>query len=213
MKFRWFLLLIIIILVAVPHLSAVDTDDWDEVTVNKVDFKIPEKFSNGEMNKDNTCYKHGDPFDFLIFSLIKYDNLKRMYGSSITSDGLIDVEETEIDGHHAVVLYQYNDFYNHDYLEVFFATGKKIFRIQYNSDNVTDELKEIIKSTPKSEMSEDAFLNKLDNAQKDYVREDYEKNLELDMEDYYRTYNDEHNRESFYYWGSNGFGVGGSTRW
>ena len=212
MKFRWFLLLIII-LIAIPHLSAVDTDDWDEITVNKVVFKIPEKFSNGEMNKDNTCYEHGDPFDFLIFSLIKYNNLKRMYGSSVTSNGLIDVEETEIDGHPAVVLYLHNDFYNHDYLEVFFATGKKIFRIHYNSDNVTDELKEIIKSTPKSEMSEETFLNKLDNAQRDYIQENNDKNLELNLEDYYRTYNDKHNHENFYYLGSNGFGVGGSIRW
>lgn len=211
MKFRWFLLLIVI-LIAIPHLSAVDMDDWDEVTVNKVTFEIPEKFSNGEMNKDNTSYKHGDPFDFLIFSLIKYDNLKRMYGSSVTGNSLIDMEETEIDGHHAVVLYQYNNFYNHDYLEVFFATGKKIFRIHYNSDNITDELKEIIKSTPKSNMSKETFLNKLDNAQRDYIQENNDKNLELDLEEYYRIYNDKHNRESFYFWGSNGFGVGGSTR-
>lgn len=212
MRLKWILFLIII-LIALPHIHAVDTSNWDEVTVNKVTLKIPEKFSNGTFNKDKTCYTHNDPFDFLIFSLIKYNNLKRMYGSAITNDNLMDVEETEIDGHHAVVLYAYNDFYNHDYLQVFFATGKKIFRIQYNSDKLTGELKEIIKSTPKSKISEETFLNKLDNAQKDYITENYQKNLELDLEDAYRSYNDNNRHESFYYWGSNGFGVGGSYRW
>lgn len=211
MKFRWFLLLIII-LISIPHLSAVDTDNWTNVTVNKVNFKIPEKFSNEKMNEE-TYYKHGDPYDFSIFSLINYVKLKSTYGLSSTSSSLKDMEETEIEGHPAVVLYKYNDFYNYDYLEIFFATGKKIFRIQYNSNNVTGELKEIIKSTPQSKMSEETFYNKLDNAQRDYIREDYEKNLELDLEDYYRTYNKEHNRENFFYWGSNGFGVGSSTRW
>lgn len=206
-------LLLAILLVGLPCIYALDTSDWDEVTVNKVTLKIPEKFSNGTMNKDNTSYKHGEPFDFLIFSLIKYDNLKSMYGYSSTSDGLTDMEETEIEGHPAVVLYRHNDYYNHDYLEVFFATGEKIFRIHYNSSNVTDELTEIIKSTPESKMSKETFLDKLDTAQRDYEREEFEKNLELDIEDYYRTYNDEHKHNSFYYFGSNGFGVGGSTRW
>lgn len=202
-----------IILFGLPCIYALDTSSWDEVTVNKVTFKIPEKFSNGTMNTANTCYKHGEPFDFLIFSLIKYDNLKSMYGSSAGSSGLRDVEHTEIAGHPATVLYEYNNFYNHDYLEVFFATGEKIFRIQYNSSNLTDELREIIKSSPQSNMSKETFFEKLDNAQSDYEREEFEKNLELDMEDYYRTYNDNNKHNSFYYFGSNGFGVGGSTRW
>lgn len=206
-------LFLIMILITLPHISAIDTSDWDEVTVNKVTFKIPEKFSNGTLNKYNTGYQHGPPIDFSIYSLLKYDDLKDMYGLAVTNKNLIDIEETEISGHHAVVVHQYNPLYNHDYMDIFFATGKKIFRIYYNSDNVTGELKEIIKSAPKSKMSEETFLNKLDSAQKDYIKEDYEKNLELDMEDYYRTYNDAHNHESYYYWGSNGFGVGGSYRW
>ncbi|WP_432645009.1 hypothetical protein [Methanobrevibacter sp.] len=207
------ILLVIILFALIPHTFAIDTADWEDVTVNKVTFKIPEKFSNGTLNKDNTGYTHGEPFDFLIFSLVKNDNLKSMYGYSYNSKHLNDSEETEIAGHHAVVLYQYNDYYNYDFLEVFFATGKKIFRIQYNSDNVTDELKEIIKSTPKSEMTKETFLNKLDNAQRDYSQESYQKNLEVDLEDSYHTDNNHHKRQYFYYIGSKGPGVGMSYRW
>ncbi len=205
MKLQWFIVLIII-LISIPHISANDTSDWSEVTVNKVTFKIPDKFSNGEFNKDGTCYSHGDPFNFLIFSLVKYDNLKSMYG--LHSTNCLDIEETTISGHDAVIIYDYNNFYNHDYLEVFFTSGTKIFRIHYDSSNVTPELEKIIGSTPKSKMSTERFLNKLDAAQRDYIQEDFEKNLELDLEDYYRDYNDQHNRQVYSYWGSNGFGVG-----
>lgn len=207
------ILLVIIFLIIIPNTYSVDTSDWEKVTVNKVAFKIPEKFLNRTINNDSTCYTHGEPFDFLIFSLVKNKDLKNMYGSSCNSNNLKDIEEMEIAGHPAVVLYQYNNYYNHDFLEVFFATGKKIFRIQYNSDNVTDELKEIIKSTPKSKMSEETFLNKLDNAQREYTSKEYQKTLEIDLEDYYRTYNHDHRHQNFYYWGSNGYGVGGSYRW
>ncbi|MGN0177113.1 MAG: hypothetical protein ACI389_04705 [Methanobrevibacter sp.] len=207
------ILLVIILFVLIPHISAEDTNNWKNVTVNKVTFKIPEKFSNGTLNKDNTGYTHGEPFDFIIFSLVKNDNLKRMYGYSYNSRYLNDSEETEIAGHHAVVLYQYNDYYNHDFLEVFFATGKKIFRIQYNSDHVTNELKEIIKSTPKSKISKETFLNKLDTAQRDYCQENYMKNLEVDLEYNYHTQDNHHKPKYFYYLGSHGRGVGMSYSW
>ena len=206
MKFKFFLI-IILLLIVIPHISALDTGNWSEITVNKVTFKIPEKFSNGTMTKYDTGYNQGEGKFFHITSLVKYETLKSIYGSFSTARDLIDIEETEIAGRDAVVIYDHNSFYNYDYLNVFFPVGKKIFRIEYPSSNVTPELKEIIKSAPKSKMSEETFFNKLDTAQRDYIREDYEKNLELDFEEYYRDYNDNRN---FWYWGSNGFGIGGS---
>ena len=209
-------LFLIIILIALPHISAVDTGDWNEITVNNVNFKVPDKYFNESGDKTYAkSYKYGNKFS--IYSCMDYNTLKNYYGKESTSKGVMDIEQTSISGHD--VIHIYNDYHspwgdygglNKSY--VFFSTGNKIFEISFNGDTLTDEIAEIIKSTPESEMSQDVFLNKLDNAQRDYVREDYEKNLELDLEDYYRSYNDEHSRESFYYWGSNGFGVGGSTR-
>lgn len=206
MEFRW-CLMVAIVLISIPHMYAIDTSDWDTVDVNNVNFKIPDRFSDGVFNEKGTCYSTGDPFDFLIFSLINYNNLKSMYGSSSTSTSLLDVEQRDISGHDAVILHKYNNYYDYEYLEVFFTTGTKIFRIHYNSSNVTSELEKIIESTPKSKMSEESFLNKLDNAQRDYIQEEIQENLELDAEEYYRNYND---HQRFYYWGTNGVGVGGT---
>lgn len=212
MKLR-LLLILVIVLIAVPHISAVDAGGWQNVTVNNVTFKIPEKFSNGRINDLNTGYSQGKDRFFHINSLVRYDTLKSIYGITSASGGIENIEEREIAGHDAVVVYNHNDFHDYDYLDVFFTTGNKIFRIQYPSSNVTPELVEMINSTPKSQMSKDAFLNKLDNAQRDYSNEEYQKNLELDFEDYYRSYNDQNRHNSFWYFGSNGYGFGVGTRW
>lgn len=214
MKFRWFLLLILI-LITISHISAEDTEGWGEVTVNKVTFKLPEKYLNGtSFDNFNTGYSKGEKQFFHLNSLIKYESLKSVYGITSTSRGIIDIEECNIEDHDAVVIYNYNDLYDYDYLDVFFTTGKKIFRIQYPASNVTDELKEIINSTPKSNMSKEVFFNKLDTAQRDYIEEENQKNLELDLEDFYRNYND-NRREHFSYvsWGSNGPTFGGGISW
>lgn len=211
MEFKW-LLLIIVFIIVVPHISAVDTGDWQEISVNNVNFKIPERFSNGTFDKLNNSYTQGEQMFFHITSLVKYESLKSVYGVFSTSTDIRDIEEREIAGHDAVIIYDHNNYYDYDYISVFFTTGNKIFRIGYPSSEVTPELVEIINSTPKSEMSKETFLNKLDNAQRDYIEEDRQKNLELDLEEFYRDYNDQHRRESFWYWGSNGFGIGGSTR-
>ena len=208
MKFPW-VILFIIILISIPHMSAKDTSDWSEVTVNKVTFKIPQKYVEENMNESYaTYYFHGTPNNFGIKSCFQYNILKDSYGLYSTSNNVVDIEETNIKGHDAVIFYYYNDFRNIDELHIYFTTGKKIFYIYYQSDKVTPELEKIIKSTPKSKISEEAFLNKLDNAQRDYIQEDYEKNLELDLEDYYRDYNNQHNRQVYSYWGSNGYGIG-----
>ena len=44
-------LFLIILLIAIPHISAVDTSDWIELTVNNVDFKILDKYFNESKGK------------------------------------------------------------------------------------------------------------------------------------------------------------------
>lgn len=46
-------LFLIILLIAIPHISAVDTSDWIELTVNNVDFKIPDKYFNESKGKNH----------------------------------------------------------------------------------------------------------------------------------------------------------------
>ena len=210
-------LFLIILLIALPTINAVDTDNWHDITVNNVNFKVPDKYFNESANPiHEKSYYYSNQFS--IVSCMEYDTLKNNYGFESTSDGIMEIDQISISGHDAVHIY--NNYHskwgngsglNKSY--IFFSTGNKIFEISFKGEKINSEIKEIIKSTPKPNMSEEIFLNKLDNAQRDYIQEDYEKNLELDMEDYYRTYNEEHNHESFYYFGTNGFGVGGSTRW
>lgn len=209
-------LILAILLVGLPCIYALDTSNWHEITVNKVNFKIPDKYFNesGDANYEKS-YSYNN---LLIVSCVDYNTLKHNYGSDSTGKGIIDIEQSSLSGHDLIHIYDnYHSPWNKESTGlnksyVFFSTGNKIFEISFKGEELTEEIQEIIKSTPESKMSEETFLNKLDNAQRDYIREDYEKNLELDLEDYYRIYNDEHNRESFYYFGSNGFGVGGSTR-
>lgn len=209
-------LFLIILLIAIPHISAVDTSDWIELTVNNVDFKIPDKYFNESKGKNHIkSYRYSN--QFAIISCVDYNTLKKEYGYDSTSEGLVDITQTSVSGHDLIHIYDNyksrwdSTGFNTSY--VFFSTGTKIFKISYKRDKITNEIKEIIKNTPKSKMSEETFITKLDNAQRDYLTEEYNKNLELDLEDYYRTYNDEHDRGHFYYWGTNGFGVGGTHRY
>lgn len=198
------------------HIYAVDTSDWIELTVNNVDFKIPDKYFNESKGKNHIkSYRYSN--QFAIISCVDYNTLKKEYGYDSTSEGLVDITQTSVSGHDLIHIYDNyksrwdSTGFNTSY--VFFSTGTKIFKISYKGDKITNEIKEVIKNTPKSKMSEETFITKLDNAQRDYLTEEYNKNLELDLEDYYRTYNDEHDRGHFYYWGTNGFGVGGTHRY
>ena len=135
-----------------------------------------------------------------------------------TSRGEVEMDQTKISGHNVFFIY---DDYKSPFSKsgdslnksnVFFSTGNKIFEISYRGDEITPVIKEIIKSSPKSKMSEESFLNKLDNAQKAYVDEDFQKNLELDLEEFYRDYNDEHDWAHFSYWDRNGYHFGSIHR-
>ena len=184
------LILAILFLIGVSSVSAVDTSDWKEITVNNVDFNLPPKYQpNDSEYKYSQNYFHGSPYDFKIKSMTLYKNLADEYGMWSTSKDARDIEETNIEGHDAIIIYEYNKYFDRTELHLFFSTGEKIFYMNYQKDNVTPELKEIIKSTPKSKMSYETFMDKLNNAQKDYLDEELQINLELDAENYYRDYN------------------------
>ena len=94
---------------------------------------------------------------------------------------LLTLPKLPVSGHDLIHIY--NDYKSRwdatgwNKSSVFFSTGTKIFKITFKGDKITNEIKEIIKNTPKSKMSEETFITKLDNAQRDYLTEEYNKNL------------------------------------
>ena len=179
------LIIVIVLLIRVVTVFAGDTSDWKEITVNNVDFKLPPKYlPNDSEYTYPQSYFHGYPSDFIIKSMTLYNDLLDEYGSN--SKTTLYIEETNIGRHDALIIYNYNKYHDKTELHLFFSTGEKIFYIKYPNDNVTSELKKIIKSTPKSKMSYTTFMDKLNNAQNDYLNQELQINLELDREDYYR---------------------------
>lgn len=165
--------------------SAIDSSNWKEVTINGIDFKIPPKYNGGELiGEDNnyTTYMLETVFNFSISALNNQIDLVEVYGYESTIDELKNLSLKRIGGHDVVILHSYRSICEHDVIYLFYGIGDEIYAISYNGTKITPEIKEIIKNTPKSKMTKNELYKKLDDAQASYV----EKQIEYEEAYYYQ---------------------------
>lgn len=154
--------------------KGIDSSNWKEITINSIDFKIPPKYEGGSLygeNNNYTDYILESVFNFSIASLTTESELKDIYGYESTIDELNDLELKRIAGHDLVILHSYRSVCEHDVVYLFYAIEDEIYAISYNGNNITPEIKEIIKNTPKSTMSKETLYKKLDKVQESYIQE------------------------------------------
>ena len=98
----------------------VNTSDWVNITVNNVSFQIPPEYGGGD--ERDSSYLLTNVFTFGLVTLDNDKSLRNNYGYESTLDELYDVEELEIDGHHAVAFYSHRSIVNHDVTYLYFES-------------------------------------------------------------------------------------------
>lgn len=166
----------IIALLAIGATSAknsdVDTSDWINITVYNTNFQIPPEYGGGSESGGN--YVKTNVFTFGLVALEDDKSLRNNYGYESTLDELYDVEELEIDGHHAVAFYSHRSIVEHDVTYLYFESNKTFYALSYDGNDVNDTIKKIVSYSPKSKFSKEKFDEKLNQMQDDYVEEQRE---------------------------------------
>lgn len=196
----------IIALLAIGATSAeksdVDTSDWFNITINGIDFQIPPEYEGGRNGSD--FYLKDNVFTFGLVTLEDDKSLRNNYGYESTLDELYDVEEMEIDGHHAVAYYSHRSICDHDVTYLYFESNKTFYALSYDGNDVNDTVKKIVSYTPKSEFSKEKFNDKLNQMQDDYIEEQREYAEDYAYEEGYRngysqgSMNSRHNHDDYF---------------
>ncbi len=171
------ILIFLVLALTLPICASADSS----VTIDGVDFNIPEAYIGGNMT--NNTYIVDSPYTFEIMSLGEYKNLRFNFGYDSLDDEVISVNETSIGDHSVVAIHANKTICDHDVITVYFQTGDTIFKISYNGSQITPEIEKIINNTPKSSVPSDVFYNELVVAQEGYVEdiEKEEKTIELEQ--------------------------------
>ena len=170
---------------ASAEISDVDTSDWFNVTINNIDFQIPPEYDGGR-NGSNS-YLKDNVFTFGLVTLETDKSLRNNYGYESTLDELYDVEEMEIDGHHAVAFYSHRSIVDHDVTYLYFESNKTFYALSYDGNDVNDTMKKIVSYSPKSNFTKEKFDEKLNTMQEDYIEEQREYEEAYAYEEGYRT--------------------------
>ena len=188
--------IIIISILALNSTAAVEnSSNWKNEKVGDINFKIPPQYENGELVNKN-YYTVKNMFIFSIRYINSTSYLESSYGGDANSDNTIYIKNKNIKGHNSSIIYQKQNIdrviYNTTY--IYFPTKDEIYCISYDNKNLTPEIEEIIKNTPKQTISDDKFYSELTHAKLSYADSQKEENYD---DDYYYSspyqYNN-HNR-------------------
>ena len=170
---------------ASAEISDVDTSDWLNITINNIDFQIPPEYDGGRNESD--YYLKDNVFTFGLVTLEDDKSLRGNYGYESTLDELYDVEEMEIDGHHAVAFYSHRSIVDHDVTYLYFESNRTFYALSYDGNDVNDTMKKIVSYSPKSNFTKEKFDEELNAMQEDYIEEEREYDEAYAYEEGYRA--------------------------
>lgn len=159
---------------AITSACAVDFDSWKTIEIENHEFKIPPKYSNGEL-KDN-AYTVDNWRNFEISPVD--DSLPMVYGFAYSEASY--GEDLEIDGHAVRYFNGYNNAEKANVSKVFFSVGQSVYMISWKSDEFSEDVKTIISLSDSSNFTSDEFYGILNDAQDQYA---YQKHVDLNTPD------------------------------
>ena len=166
-----------------------NSSNWTNITIDGVNFKLPPEYEGGHFTgeENHTGYMLETVFDFSINSMYSEARLREEYGFESTIEELTSFDEEIIGNHNVILLHSYRSICGHNVTYAFFVVNKTIFSLSYNGINLTANLKDMINSTPKSELSKKEFLNQLDEAQTSYLEAEKEYDENYAYSEFYRS--------------------------
>ena len=188
------LLIFITLTLLMGCVNAIDSSNWTTAQVGYEEFKIPPQYENPYKN-DFHMYEFDEDID--VFT-IRYVNpaIMSLYGYFIEHNSY--VKKVEVEGHDAVHFCSFDR--NHS--KLWFSAGEEFYYITWIDDNITPEIKEIVKSASKSNYTHDEFYDILNEEYQNYKIVDA---IESQRYDYPKSDSGSH---GFVTVGTNGVGFG-----
>lgn len=163
--------IVLILFVGLTNVSAVDSSKWKKITVDGTEFKIPPEYENGDLynrsyTKDNWSY-------FTIFSY-KNDSHQEYhdFGYALTSNNLNNIQMDHIGNHDVIIMSRYISHWDYAdyYIQIWFMCGNVTYKITQNGTNMSENVKELIKTSPKQNLTSQEFYSKFYNYQIKYIK-------------------------------------------
>ena len=188
------LLIFITLTLLMGCVNAIDSSNWTTAQVGYEKFKIPPQYENPYKN-DFHMYEFDEDID--VFT-IRYVNpaIMSLYGYFIEHNSY--VKKVEVEGHDAVHFCSFDR--NNSIL--WFSAGEEFYYITWIGENITPEIKEIVKSASKSNYTHDEFYDILNEEYQNYKIVDA---IESQRYDYPKSDSGSH---GFVTVGTNGVGFG-----
>ena len=169
---------IIFVILLFLLIGSVCASDFSNVTVNGVDFEIPQQYSEGDVQKGKYVYK-----DLRTFAILCVDDyIISNYG------GYYDISDSSaeffIDDRPAKMLTVYNKYISNNVSYLYFPVGKSVYCICFEGNEADDNISHIVKTAPASNMSSDTFYGLLNEAYKSHEDRQYLDRLMDDYSDY-----------------------------
>ncbi|MBE6501991.1 MAG: hypothetical protein E7Z79_06065 [Methanobrevibacter thaueri] len=159
-KIIFFLLALFIVMSAV---CAIDSSNWTTATVGYEEFKIPPEYKN-PYKSDFHMYEYDEDID--VFT-VRYVNpaIMELYGYFIEHN---QAKKVNVEGHDAV---HFTSFDRHDDAnnsKLWFSAGEEFYYIAWRGNEITPNVKEVVKSASDSNFTHEEFYDILNDEYQNY---------------------------------------------
>lgn len=146
--------------------SAIDSSNWTTADVGGETFKIPPQYANNPYKSDDNIYWLNEDNIYAFCVRLINPNLMSLYGYDIEHSYYY--KNVNVAGHDAVHFKSHDRFNKMDYSTLWFCAGNQFYYIQWEGENITPEIKEIVKSSSKSNYTQKEFKEILNDEYQNY---------------------------------------------
>ena len=152
-------IMILALFILMNAASALDSSNWTKANVGYEKFKIPPKYEN-PYSSDLNMYEFDEDID--VFT-IRYVNPRIMdlYGYFLEHNSY--VKKVNVEGHDAIHFRSYDRHDNANNSKLWFSAGDEFYYIAWRGNEITPEIKEVVKSANPSSYNKSEFYNQLNS--------------------------------------------------
>lgn len=165
--------IIVILFFGLSNVNAVDSSKWKTITVDGTEFKIPPEYENGNFIGENKGYCKDSHFYFDMWSY-KNDSHQEFhdFGYALTSNNLKNIQMDHIGNHDVIIMSRYYSHWDYAdyYIEIWLMCGNVTYKITQNGTNMSENVKELIKTSPKQNLTSQEFYSKYYTYQIEYMK-------------------------------------------
>lgn len=157
------ILILFALFILINAVNATDSTNWTNASVGYEEFKIPPQYEDPYKN-DFNMYEFDEDIDVFTIRYVN-PNIMSLYGYFLEHN---TAKKTNISGHDAIHFTSYNRQSEQNNSKLWFSSGEDFYYITWNSEKITPEINEIIKTSKPSKYSHEKFYSILDEEYKNY---------------------------------------------